>query len=47
MIQAENVEEAQTIVSSSPRALEGMLAESTRVVEWQVHIGCERFGDSK
>ncbi|MEG4397373.1 hypothetical protein [Microcoleus sp. BROC3] len=47
MIQAENVEEAQKIVNSSPRALDGMLAESTRVVKWQVHIGCERFGDSK
>ncbi|MEG4034630.1 hypothetical protein QUA03_12470 [Microcoleus sp. S36b_A4] len=47
MIQAESVEEAQTIVSSSPRTLDGMLAESTRVVEWQVHIGRECFEDSK
>jgi len=41
------VEEAQTIVNSSPRARDGMLAESIRVVEWQVHIGRERFGESK
>jgi len=47
VIQAESVEEAQTIVNSSPRARDGMLAESTRVVEWQVHIGRERFEDSK
>jgi len=33
VIQAESVEEAQTIVNSSPRARDGMLAESTRVVE--------------
>ncbi|MEG4397178.1 hypothetical protein [Microcoleus sp. BROC3] len=47
MIQAESVEEAQTIVNSSPRARDGMLAESTKVVEWQVHLGRERFEDSK
>lgn len=43
MIQAENIEEAEAIVKSSPRAQEGMLADSARVVEWQVHIGAERF----
>jgi len=47
VIQAESVEEAQTIVNSSPRARDGMLAESTRVVEWQVHIGRERFEETK
>ncbi|MEG4058896.1 MULTISPECIES: YciI family protein [unclassified Microcoleus] len=47
VIQAESVEEAQTIVNSSPRARDCMLAESTRVVEWQVHIGRERFEKSK
>jgi uncharacterized protein len=47
VIQAENLSEAQTIVNTSPRARDGMLAESTRIVEWQVHIGCDRFGESK
>ena len=47
VIQAESVEEAQTIVKRSPRARDGMLANSARVVEWQVHIGCEHFEDNK
>lgn len=43
VIQAENLEAAQAIVNSSPRMRDGMLADSARVVEWQVHIGHERF----
>jgi uncharacterized protein len=43
VIQAENLEAAQAIVNSSPRVRDGMLADSARVVEWQVHIGHELF----
>lgn len=43
IIQAENLEAAQAIVNSSPRVRDGMLADSARVVEWQAHIGNERF----
>ncbi|AFY42079.1 YciI family protein [Nostoc sp. PCC 7107] len=43
VIQAENIEQAQAIVKSSPRARDGMLADSAQVVEWEVHIGRDRF----
>ena len=43
VIQAESLEEAQKIVNSSPRVRDGMLADSARIVEWQVHIGRDRF----
>ncbi|MBW4477569.1 MAG: YciI family protein [Tolypothrix brevis GSE-NOS-MK-07-07A] len=43
VIQADNLEAAQVIVNTSPRVRDGMLADSARVVEWQVHIGHERF----
>ena len=43
IIQAENLEQAMEIVNSSPRVRDKMLADSTRVVEWQAHIGKERF----
>ncbi|MBW4496244.1 MAG: YciI family protein [Oscillatoria princeps RMCB-10] len=43
VIQAESQEEALAIVSTSPRARDGMLADSARVVEWEVHIGRDRF----
>jgi uncharacterized protein YciI len=43
VIKAENLAAAQAIVSTSPRARDGMLADSAIVVEWQVHIGLERF----
>ncbi|MEA5509341.1 YciI family protein [Crocosphaera sp. UHCC 0190] len=43
IIQAESAEMAQTIVNSSPRVRDGMLADSARVVEWEVHIGGERL----
>ena len=43
VLQAESLEEAQTIVQTSPRARDGMLSSSARVVEWQVHIGRDRF----
>lgn len=46
VIQAENLEQAQAIVNSSPRVRDGMLADSARVVEWEVHIGRERFSES-
>ena len=43
VIPAEEVEAAQAIVSSSPQSRDGMLADSARVVEWQVHIGRDRL----
>ena len=43
IIQAENLESAIKIVNSSPRAKDGMLAKSARVVEWNAHIGLHRF----
>jgi len=43
IIKADSLEAAKTIVNSSPRARDGLLAESARVVEWQVHIGGDRF----
>jgi uncharacterized protein len=43
IIQAETVEAAQEIVNNSPRVRDGMLAESARVVEWEVHIGRHRL----
>lgn len=43
VIQAEEAETALEIVKTSPRSRDGMLADSARVVEWQVHIGQERF----
>jgi hypothetical protein len=44
-IQAENLEKAQEIVNTSPRVRDGILADSARVVEWQVHLGRDRFTD--
>jgi uncharacterized protein YciI len=44
VIQAENAEAAQAIVNTSPRVRDGMLADTARVVEWEVHIGRDRFG---
>ncbi|MGD1714241.1 YciI family protein [Hydrocoleum sp. CS-953] len=43
VIQAEDLEAAQAIVNGSPRVRDGLLADSARVVEWQVHIGSDRF----
>ena len=43
IIQAKDEQEALDIVSTSPRAKDGLLAETARVVEWQVHIGRDRF----
>jgi uncharacterized protein len=43
VIQVENLEQAQAVVNSSPRVRDGMLADSARVVEWEVHIGRDRF----
>ncbi|MBD2536660.1 YciI family protein [Nostoc flagelliforme FACHB-838] len=47
VIQAENEQAAQAIVNSSPRVRDGMFSDSTRVVEWQVNIGHERFQGGK
>ncbi|MGL5794903.1 MAG: YciI family protein [Waterburya sp.] len=43
IIKAENLEEAWKIVNSSPRVIDGMLSDSARVVEWQVHLGRDNF----
>ena len=43
LIRAENAEAARSIVNSSPRVRDGLLAASARVVEWQVRIGRDRF----
>jgi uncharacterized protein len=43
IIQAENLEQAWEIVNTSPRVRDKMLSNSARVVEWEVHIGRERF----
>ncbi|CDN12810.1 hypothetical protein RintRC_0771 [Richelia intracellularis] len=37
------MEEAETLVNTSPRVRDGMLAKSARIVEWQVHIGRDLF----
>lgn len=43
VIQAENIDEAWEIVNTSPRVRDGMLSDTARVVEWQVHLGRDRF----
>ena len=43
--QAENIEQAWAIVNTSPRVRDGLLSDAARVVEWQVHIGRDRFND--
>ena len=43
IIKAENVDKAWEIVNSSPRVRDGMLADTARVVEWNVHIGKDKF----
>lgn len=43
ILKAESLEDAIAIVHTSPRFLDGMLADSARVVEWNVHIGRELF----
>lgn len=43
VIKAENVDEAWKIVNTSPRVRDGMLADSARVVEWNVHLGSDRL----
>ena len=43
VIKADNVDEALKIVNSSPRVRDGMLADSARVVEWNVHLGSDLF----
>lgn len=46
VIKAETLEQAFAIINTSPRALDGMLADATRVVEWNVHLGRQRFIDN-
>ncbi len=46
IIQAENSQKALEIVHSSPRFRDGLLADSARIVEWQVHIGRDRFTEA-
>lgn len=43
VIQAENIDKAWEIVNTSPRVRDGLLSDTARVVEWQVHIGRDRF----
>jgi uncharacterized protein YciI len=43
VIKAENINEAMDIVNTSPRVRDGMLVDSARVVEWNVHLGSDRF----
>ena len=43
VIIADNVDEALKIVNSSPRVRDGMLADSARIVEWNVHLGSDLF----
>jgi hypothetical protein len=43
IIKTETLEEAINIVNTSPRVRDGMLADSARVVEWNAHLGRERF----
>jgi uncharacterized protein YciI len=44
LLRADNREEAEAIVRSSPRHADGVLSmEKTRIVEWGVSIGKERF----
>jgi len=45
IIQAESLEKAWEIVNTSPRVQDGLLSDAARVVEWQAHIGRDRFTD--
>lgn len=39
LLQAEDFDEAKEIVSSSPRAQDGLLSLDARIVEWDIRIG--------
>ena len=43
ILQAENLEKAREIVCTSPRAKDNLLADETRIVEWQANIGRDRL----
>ena len=43
LIKADSLETATNIVNTSPRVRDGLLAESARIVEWNAHLGRERF----
>ncbi|MGB2925205.1 MAG: YciI family protein [Limnothrix sp.] len=46
ILQAADLAEAEAIAATSPRATDGLLAPETRIVEWQSHIGRDRFFES-
>lgn len=39
ILRADSLEEAQAISETSPRVQSGLLADSTRIVEWDIRIG--------
>ena len=39
LLQAEDFDEAKEIVSSSPRAQDGLLSPDARIVEWDIRVG--------
>jgi uncharacterized protein YciI len=43
VIKAETIDEVMEIVNTSPRVRDRMLADSARVVEWNIHLGKEHF----
>lgn len=43
VLKAESLEETIAIVNTSPRVKDGMLSDSARVVEWNVHLGRDIF----
>ncbi|MEO0925574.1 MAG: YciI family protein [Cyanobacteria bacterium J06643_13] len=45
ILAAENKEQAQEIVNTSPRAQDNLLADETRIVEWQTTMGRDRLTD--
>ncbi|MEL6930752.1 MAG: YciI family protein, partial [Cyanobacteria bacterium J06600_6] len=45
ILRAKNLEKAQEMVATSPRAKDNLLADATRVVEWQAHLGRDLLTD--
>lgn len=46
ILRAENIAEVKEIVATSPRAKDNLLADETRIVEWQATIGRELLIDT-
>lgn len=46
IIKAESLGDALGIVNSGPRVQDGMVSNSARIVEWQVHIGQSQLMDA-